>query len=407
MQGMLPYLYLLLAAWLPPQTIETKHFRFHYVTQARAEAETLAGRAEDILLRIVSDLGREPQGKITVVVVARREEFQRAQPGGRKMPGWVAGVAYPRKNLIVLGPAPPGAPPIGREVLFAHELSHVALAHAVGFRRLPTWFVEGFADLQAMAPHVGDWRDISTKGALRLSELHQGLGHDGRRAHQSYRQSYDFVRFLVGHGDATDFRTFIAKLAKGVAFQDALREVYRVSSHDLESQWRRRWNWQNVVVPMVTSGVFLWVLAALLLVLGFVRKRRIIREAIASMDGDQMEVLRPPKGLSVLTGSAGERGPEGVIGQGRGPGEDPGGDSGEPDGVEPWRLPASEKDGDPAREEHPLLNMGVALVATLAVVTLTAILASIWPGTRLWILAAPAVLLTFVALRWASGPGRE
>lgn len=67
-------------------------------------------------------------------------------------------MAYPRRNLIILGPAPPGGQPLAREVLFAHEYSHVALSHAVGHRHLPVWFVEGFADLQAMAPHLGDWR---------------------------------------------------------------------------------------------------------------------------------------------------------------------------------------------------------------------------------------------------------
>ncbi|MDY0002280.1 MAG: hypothetical protein RBU30_13365 [Polyangia bacterium] len=373
---------LILTAWLPPDTLETEHFRFHYVQEARDEALGLARRAEEIRQRIVADLGRDPGGMIAVVVVARREEFQRAQPEGRPLPAWVAGVAFPRRSLVVLGPALSGAPKFGREVLFAHELSHVLLAKAVGFRVLPKWFVEGFADLQAMTPHLGDWRDISVGGALPLGELHRGLGHDGRRAAESYRQSYDFVRYLRGVGDGSAFRRFIALLGQGMAFDEALRMVFHVSPGELEAKWKQRWNWQNVIVPMITSGLFLWVLAALLLVLGYLRKRRSLRAAIAAMDGGR-EVSRAEPGL---------------VGLGNGPEVENGEER-----LEPWML---QQDPDPdepdPREEHPLLNLGVLLVATLVSLTLTAILAAIWPGTRIWILAAPAALLTFVALRWAS-----
>jgi hypothetical protein len=61
----------------------------------------------------------------------------------------------------------------------------------------------------------------------------------------------------------------------------------------------------------------------------------------------------------------------------------------------------TEPPGPPPREDYPVLNMGVLMVATVLVVILTAIFASIWPHTRLWMLIAPAVLITFLALRWA------
>jgi hypothetical protein len=62
----------------------------------------------------------------------------------------------------------------------------------------------------------------------------------------------------------------------------------------------------------------------------------------------------------------------------------------------------TEPAGPPPREQLPVLNVGVLMVATVLVVTLTAIFASIWPHTRLWMLVAPAVLITLLGLRWAA-----
>jgi len=357
--GILGAVLCLVGGWTPPLSYDTEHFRFRYVEAARKDAEALARRAEAIRQRIVADLGRAPTVPTTVIVVARREEFQRAQPSGRRFPRWVAGVAYPRRSLIILGPAPAGERLPAREVLFAHEFSHVALSHAVGHRRLPVWFVEGFADLQAMAPHLGSWQSWSGTGARSLRELHRNLGSDSRKASQSYQQSYDFVRFLREQGGGVAFRQLIRRLAQGQNFDRALSSTYHLSQDELEEKWRQHWNWQHVLVPMITSGLFLWVLAALLLVWGFLRKRRERRAAIEAMDG-------PERGDEL---------PE---------------------------APLREPEGPPAREALPLINMGVLLVATLLVVTLTAIFASIWPYTRLWVLAAPAVLITVIALRWAS-----
>lgn len=374
-----------LVGWTPPHAYQTEHFRFRYVAAARGDAEAIARGAESTYQRVVAELGKAPRGVVTVIVVARRAEFRRAQPGGRPFPGWVAGVAYPRRNLIILGPAAPGASRAWRRVLFAHEFSHVALAHAVRFRHLPIWFVEGFADLQALAPFLGSWGAWNQRGALPLGSLHRHLGADGQRASQSYRQSYDLVAFLRSRGDALTFRRFIGRLEAGAPFDQALREVYGLTPGTLEKTWRARWNWRHVLVPMMTSGIFLWVLAALLVVFGFVRQRRRRRAQIAAMDGPDGPVADASDRLAVLSGGL----------------------SGWQAGQEPARAPpqAWELDQEhdvPLREMHPVLNMGVLLVATLLAVTLTAILSALWPHTRLWVLAAPSMLLTVLGLRWAA-----
>jgi len=400
----------ILASWTPPEQYHTEHFTFRYSAAAEADALSLAKRAERVRLRILADLGRAPPSPTVVVVTATAAEFRRAQPG-RPLPGWVAGVAYARRNLIILGPGRAGGRRADRNVLFAHEYSHVALAHATRFRRLPTWFVEGFADLQAMAPYVGDPRSWSGRGALPLAELHRNLGHDKHRASQSYQQSYDLVRFLRSLGDSIAFRRFIRRLADGIPFDRALKEVYDITPGQLSTRWREKWNWERVLVPMVTSGLFLWVFAAMLLILGFVRKRRERLRAMAAME-DYEESHPVEKGLAHSRGNgAGDNGAGDNGAEDNGAGPSPFlGIPGGPRSLPP-RAPSTQSvDVDEELEvEDPhqveaspvlLISFSTLLIGTVMALLLTALLTLIWPHTRVWILAGPAVVITFGGLRW-------
>lgn len=388
-----------MASWTPPGQYHTEHFTFRYTRGAQVDAMALANRAEQVRLRIVADLGKAPPSPTVVVVTATRAEFQRAQPG-RPLPGWVAGVAYVRRNLVILGPGAPGGRRANRAVLFAHEYSHVALAHAVRFRRLPTWFVEGFADLQAMAPYAADPRSWGGRGALPLGELHKDLGHSHSRASESYQQSYDLVRFLRDQGDAITFRRFIRLLAGGVGFNRALKEVYDLTPGQLSKRWKRKWNWERVLVPMMTSGLFLWVIAAVLLILGFVRKRRERVAQIAAMEGEEDDEEDEEDEDGVDDGQDDEA--HGVYAGGNGSGSPPAfkPERGIPNGHPPF-------DVAPDAEEVPaspalLISFGMILIGTVMAFLFTALLTLIWPHTRVWILAGPAVVVTFMGLRWMS-----
>ncbi len=396
----------LLVSWTPPEQYHTEHFTFRYSRAAQGDALALARQAERVRLRIVADLGRAPTSPTVVVVAATRAEFRRAQPG-RPLPGWVAGVAYARRNLIILGPDRDPGRRAQRNVLFAHEYSHVALAHATRFRRLPTWFVEGFADLQAMAPYVGDPRSWSGRGALPLAELHRNLGHDKHRASQSYQQSYDLVRFLRSLADGMAFRRFIRLLAGGIGFDRALKEVYNITPDQLSTRWRKKWNWERVLVPMVTSGLFLWVIAAILLILGFVRKRRERLRAMAAMeDYEEAHGLEVAAVLSGGDGAGGNGAGENGAGEneaGANPFLDiPGGPRSPPPGASFPEGTALESDAPDEVDGSPvlLISFSTILIGTVVALLLTALLTRIWPHTRVWILAGPAVVVTFGGLRW-------
>jgi hypothetical protein len=366
----LALLALVLAAPDPGGTLRTEHFELRF-RGARADAERIARFADLVHRRIVGDLGASPPEPTVVVVTASRSEFDAALPTGRPLPGWVAGVAYPRQNLVVLGPAVPGARVIDREVLLAHEFAHVALGHATKFHVIPAWFAEGFADLQAARPYLGDWRSpVGAGGASPIGELHRHLGTDPQRAGRDYQQSYDLVRFLHAQRDGEALRELVRRVGAGRPFDRALAEVYGITPRELQARWRKDWNYRQVLLPILTSGLLLWLLAAVLLVLGYLRRRVQRRRALLALDEPSMTEAEL---------------------------------EGEGDGDEPWRLAPG--DSPPEAPERPVLSVSLLLLATGVAGIGTALAALIWPYTRLSVLAGPAVLLALLVVRWA-GRGR-
>jgi hypothetical protein len=345
---------------------------------ARTEALALSRVVEAVHERIVHDLGAAPPAPTRIHVTATREELAAALPQGARPPRWAAGLAFARENLIVLAPAAPGASGFERESLLAHELSHVALRHATRFRPLPIWFVEGFADLQAMAPRLGDWRSGPVHGgALPLRDLHRALGDDETRASRSYRQSYDLVAFLRTQGDPGAFRRLVERVARGEPFDAALRAEFHTSPKDLEARWRKQWNLQQVLLPLVTSGFLLWLVAAVLLFLAFLRKRRERIAALARMEAEE-------SAWSEDADDDADEDPDADVDEDAD--EDPDADANAPS---PAASPLSR-----LGPSHALMGLALALAAA-------ALLSLLWPNTRGWILAGPAVAVALLALRWA------
>jgi hypothetical protein len=256
----------------------TKRFCFRFAPSLSKPAARLA-RSSDRIVATVSDLLGGAVPPRTVVALSRtKAEFNELMPSAAKPPRWAAAIAFPRLAYIVMGPADLSESARHRATLLAHEYSHVALRHATGFRRLPTWFVEGFADLQAR--RAGPFSPDATQAPVPLSDLKRGFPADGRRASQAYAQSRDFVVFLYNSGTPADFRELISQLKKGERFRAAIEQVYGQKLTAIEGRWRRSFRFRKLIVPLVTSGVLLWILATVLLVLGYLRQKKRQRSRI-------------------------------------------------------------------------------------------------------------------------------
>jgi hypothetical protein len=244
-------------------------FRFPKALSERADA--LMERLPWLESGSLALLGGKLPPRTLISLSATRKQFQRQLPHGVRVPQWAAAVAFPRLYYIVMGPSSTQRIE-ARLTLLAHEYSHLALGHLTRFRRLPTWFVEGLADLQAL--RVGPLSPRLGGRPLSLEEIDRGFPSDHRRASSAYRQSRAFVSFLYNSGTPEDFHRLLALLRQGKPLKASVRQVYGVSLKKMEGQWRTDWRYRNLVVPLITSGLFLWILAAGLLMAGYIKKRR-------------------------------------------------------------------------------------------------------------------------------------
>ena len=258
-----------------------------------ALASRVAGQAPAVLARIREDLVDLPApAQVEIRLVKQARDLGAAAPRGRGAPEWASGVAYPRSGVVVVA-ARKDSEFIDVDSVVAHELSHLALGAAL-HGRAPRWLDEGFAFLHA--PELSlDRVQILTgmvwfNNVIPLPELDSAFWQDKGVVDRAYAQSYDLAAFLARRGrhshsdddgNRWPFRRFLASLAAGQSLDDAAREAYAATARDLFEEWRGNLRDRYLIIPAGLFGAALWVVAALLLVLGFLRRRRINRRTLA------------------------------------------------------------------------------------------------------------------------------
>ena len=341
----------------------TRRFCFRFPPSLSERAEALMERLPWLEAGALALLGGELPPHTVVALSATRDHFNRQLPQGVRVPQWAAAVAFPRLYYIVMGPSSTQRIE-ARLTLLAHEYSHLSLGHLTRFRRLPTWFVEGIADLQAR--RVGPLSPSLGGRPLSLDEIDRGFPADHRRASSAYRQSRAFVRFLYNSGTPEDFHTLLNLLRRGKPLKASVRQVYGVSLKEMEGKWRSDWRYRNLVIPLITSGLFLWILAAGLLMAGYIKKRRSQKKRMRDYDDEE-------------------------------------------DGLDPIYAASPVQTAPPRTPYRPpivwiLSGVGMTLLAT-------GILRSLWPHTRVSVIfgiTGVVVGLLMAALWWTKGgEGRE
>jgi len=274
------------------------------------EARRVAERAERALARISADLPGLPRpSTIEIRVVADTASLSSVAPPGRGAPRWAAGVAYPDLGVLALA--------IGRgsqrhdlDKTLDHELAHLALGAAVP--GAPRWLHEGFAWQHAADLDMARLETLAGMAwfgkVIPLEELEIGFPAEEAPASRAYAESYDFVGYLVnrGHyadqdddGDRWAFREFLRELSGGKSIDDAARQAYGVGLDELFDEWKADLSRRYLLVPASVFASGLWVLAALLLVLGWWRRRKRARAKLASWAvseaaADAARVYAPP-----------------------------------------------------------------------------------------------------------------
>lgn len=267
---------------LPPGSLDTGRVVVRFEERDRVSATALSRLAEPTLDALCADFGGCPEGalapKLVVVVAPDLPGLRKAL--GPSVPDWAAGIAYPPHGVAGVRMDPRGAGWDEVERTFRHEMSHLLLHRVVDGRPVPRWFKEGFAMLQAR-----EWSFDRAKAlsAAALSDRLLDLDDLERRFPERRGEitlAYAQASAVVGHllrSDPQAFARMLLGVRNGASFDAALQEAYGAGMGDLEAQWQDALNTDYALIPLLTGGTTIWVIAAFIFLLGYARRRRLDR----------------------------------------------------------------------------------------------------------------------------------
>jgi len=276
------------------QHLEKGFFSFSFRPEEEKLVHYLLNYTEEAWNRIIDDLGLEWSDQIKVIIASSAADLVEAVPSGRRVPGWAVGTAFPDKKLILIK-SPKliiGGQPYFERV-FIHELAHVALEEALGTHRVPRWLHEGFAIREA-----GEWsisrgtiltRAVLSGSLIPLWRLTEGFPVDEQEVKLAYAESADLVGYLFDTYGNEGFQAIVRAMAGGYEFDRALRTALSISIYELEKGWRRHLKRRYSWVPIITSSLTLWGIFSLVLIAGYLRKRRTAKEKMELWEKEEYE----------------------------------------------------------------------------------------------------------------------
>jgi hypothetical protein len=275
------------------------------VVRAEAGLERHARRAAEAARDDLAGIARDLQGLprlegVEIRLVKRMTDIAAAAPAGRGAPPWAAGTAYRAERVLVIAMRGRQGETLDAERTLRHELAHLALDHAVGPGVVPRWLTEGFAYLHSS--DISMTRYATLLGAviggrvMRLWELESSFPAREDEASLAYAESYDFVAWLAyrgrwsderDDGDRSAFQRFLIELAGGASLDQAARAAFGRRLQDLEAEWLESLRSRYFLYPFAMGSAALWTLAAMLLVLGWVRRRRQKRRTLLRWEEEE------------------------------------------------------------------------------------------------------------------------
>ncbi len=163
-----------------------------------------------------------------------------------------------------------------REIL-NHEITHIFLNQYLEGARVPRWFHEGYALYASRMWGLESFLRFSVAilggRAFSLHSLNSGFPENEERAELAYIQSYTVVEFMFEHWDEAQMQLLFARWRATGELDTALRTSLGLTLSRLEDKWRQwagvRYGW----LKLLTSATLMWILAALLFLVVFARRR--------------------------------------------------------------------------------------------------------------------------------------
>ena len=227
--------------------------------------------------------------KPQVVLVKNERRFRELS----RNPLFVA-FAVPAKNLIVIDYSRMNRHPFTLRITFKHELCHLLLHRYINHDLLPKWFEEGVC--QWISDGIGEifidkrWSGLDAAvmagNMFHLHEISQNFPREERALVLAYEQSKSIVNYIERQYGKNAIVDLLGHLRNDESMETAILKTVGASIEDLEAEWRRYLEKTPRWLVYLASNLYgiLFFLAALLTVLGFVR--RIVRRRVWESEED-------------------------------------------------------------------------------------------------------------------------
>jgi hypothetical protein len=265
---------------------------YHYPERYQGTVDQFERRAGEAVSTLAERLQLESVPTIDVWVLPTVNEYFERKGQSARAPKWAIGLSLSDEQTVVVAHDTelPGTARPELSATFVHELAHVAIDLARDGQFVPRWFNEGFSLLAAE-----EWtnernrtlsRAASTDSLMSLSELTNDFPAHHQVASLAYAQSYHIVRRIGREYGTQAYGEIIKRVADGMPFDAAFREVTGVRLGVFEHRWRKDLtegsSWWTILMEdglVFFGGVFLFIIAYVV-----VQRRR--RRQFDEMDDD-------------------------------------------------------------------------------------------------------------------------
>lgn len=286
--------------------VETARFRILHTARGAQAARKLAGEIEGIRDGFGQVLGRDWTGTTEIRLGVGRQEFEAlALPGGAP-PGWAVALAYPAHQIVLLDAVSLNSPE-GPTTL-RHELAHVALGQ-LG-RRWPRWFQEGLAqnltgERFSMTHYAALYRAVTQERVFHFEDLSEEWPDLPSDVEIAYAQSAAFVAWLTSRYGPEIMGRLVDGVGAGEPFEMAFGKAFRTSLLVEEKAWREELSTRYGWLPLTTSIAMVWLLASVLVIPAYLRRRKQKAEKLASLAAED---AAEDAALRIIAAEAEQRG---------------------------------------------------------------------------------------------------
>ncbi|HTQ81351.1 MAG TPA: hypothetical protein VMM92_15235 [Thermoanaerobaculia bacterium] len=222
----------------------------------------------------------------------------------RNVPPWISGYALGELGVVVLLPGrAPSYPDTSLSELLDHEVAHVLISRASGFKPLPRFWNEGLAMAAAGSWGLEDRSRIalaSLRGRdLSIDQLDRLFAGGPGEVAAAYALAFAFVQEVIDeHGPGAP-AAVLARVSRGQSFEEAFAAAtgksLAATAADFSQQETFWYRW----VPLLTSSVTLWIGITLLALWAGGRRRA--RTAALHRRWEEEEAARRETTLSATS----------------------------------------------------------------------------------------------------------